>query len=71
MTKTELLTFAAQLEQQILAASDTSRLSYQPKLREVLRDIRQSGTEVPSRLRRLDVQLEEQAAERMFDNMPI
>ncbi len=71
MTKTELLTYAAQLEQQILATPPTGRLSYQPKLREVLRDIRQSGSEVPSRLRRLDVQLEEQAAERMFDNMPI
>ncbi len=71
MTKTELLTYAAQLEQQILAEPVTGRLSYQTKLREVLRDIRQSGTEIPSRLRRLDVQLEEQAAERMFDNMPI
>lgn len=71
MTTSELLTYAAQLEQQILATPDTGRLSYQPKLREVLRNIRQSGAEIPSRLRRLDVMLEEQAAEQMFDNMPI
>lgn len=71
MTTSELMTYAAQLEQQILSASDTGRLSFQPKLRAVMRDIRNSGAEIPSRLRRLDVLLEEQAAEQMFDNMPV
>lgn len=71
MSTSELMTYAAQLEQQILAAPDVNRLSYQPKLRAVLRDIRQSGVEIPSRLRRLDVMLKEQAAEQMFDNMPV
>ena len=71
MTTTELLNYATQLEQQILAAPDTGRLSFQPRLREVLRSMRQNGAEIPSRLRRLDVMLEEQAAEQMFDNMPV
>ena len=71
MNTSELLTYAKHLEQQILAASDTGRLSFQPQLRAVLRDLRQSGADVPSRLRRLDSLLEEQAAEQMFDNMPI
>lgn len=71
MTTKELMNYAAELEQQILAAPTSGRLSYQPKLRAVLRDIRQSGSDIPSRLRRLDVMLEEQAAEQMFDNMPV
>ncbi len=71
MTTTELMNYAAKLEQQILATPDSGRLSLQPKLREVLRDMRQSGTQIPSRLRRLDVMLEQQAAEQMFDNMPV
>ncbi len=71
MTTNELLTAAETLEQKILSVTEDGRLSFHDEYQDVLRRLRACGASVPGRLRRLEHNLQEQAAEQLFDNMPI
>ncbi|SCZ55422.1 hypothetical protein [Epibacterium ulvae] len=71
MTTNELLTAAETLERKILSVTEDGRLGFHTEYQDILRRIRAGGASVPQRLRRLEQNLAEQAAEQMFDNMPI
>ncbi|WP_170426603.1 hypothetical protein [Ruegeria arenilitoris] len=62
---------AEYLEQKLQNACLETRLALQPSVTNVIDRMRQQGVHVPSRLRRLDAALCEDAMEARFDNMPI
>ncbi|NOD35090.1 MULTISPECIES: hypothetical protein [unclassified Ruegeria] len=71
MTATNLYSEAEQLEQKLEGACLDTRLALQPSVSKVVDRMRQQGMHVPSRLRRLDAALCEDAMEAQFDNLPI
>ncbi|MFW8634213.1 hypothetical protein [Cribrihabitans pelagius] len=71
MTKDELLLAAEKLEARILNESGPARLAMRPEFARVVSRMRGSGLRVPGRFRRLETVLCEEAAEEMFDNMPV
>lgn len=71
MTTSNLYSEAEKLEQKLHNASLDTRLALQPSVSKVLERMRQQGVHIPSRLRRLDAALCEDAMEARFDNLPI
>ena len=71
MTRDELLSAAEMLEARILQESGPARLAMRPEFSRVVTRMRDSGLRVPGRFRRLETVLSEEAAEEMFDNMPV
>ncbi|MBO9444449.1 hypothetical protein [Ruegeria sp. R14_0] len=71
MSMNSLYSEAEYLEQKLQNACLETRLALQPSVTNVIDRMRQQGVHVPSRLRRLDAALCEDAMEARFDNMPI
>ncbi|SLN75297.1 hypothetical protein [Ruegeria meonggei] len=71
MSAVNLYSEAEQLERKIQGACLDTRLALQPSFTKVIDRMRQQGVRVPSRLRRLDAALCEDAMEARFDNLPI
>ncbi len=71
MTAQDLYTEAERLERKLNGACLDTRLALQPSVSKVLDKMRSQGVQIPSRLRRLDAALCEDALEARFDNMPI
>ncbi len=71
MSTNSLYSEAEYLEQKLQNACLETRLALQPSVTNVIDRMRQQGVHVPSRLRRLDAALCEDAMEARFDNMPI
>ncbi|KIC43833.1 MAG: hypothetical protein AB3N07_04975 [Ruegeria sp.] len=71
MTAQDLYFEAEKLEQKLNGACLDTRLALQPSLSQVIESMRASGVQIPSRLRRLDAALCEDAIEAQFDNMPV
>ncbi len=71
MTTHDLYSEAEQLEQKLQGACLDTRLELQPSVSKVLDRMRAQGLQIPSRLRRLDAALCEDALEARFDNMPV
>lgn len=71
MTTKSLYSEAEQLERKLRNASLDTRLALQPSVSKVVDRMRQEGMQVPSRLRRLDAALCEDAIEALFDNLPV
>ncbi len=62
---------AADLEQQIAAASDDLRPALRDELHSAIETLRRSGADVSAHLNSLDHALVDEAVEDQFDNMPI
>ena len=71
MSALNLYSEAEQLEKKLLNASLDTRLALQPSVSKVVDRMRQQGMRIPSRLRRLDASLCEDAMEARFDNLPV
>lgn len=71
LSSKDLMKEAETLEQKLTGADLDLRLALQPRLSFVVDRLRVEGAEIPSRLRRLDAALAEEAVEAQFDNMPI
>lgn len=71
MTPSNLYSEAELLEQKLQNACLDTRLALQPSVSKIIDRMRQQGMHVPSRLRRLDAALCEDALEARFDNLPI
>ncbi|WP_050603375.1 hypothetical protein [Ruegeria sp. 6PALISEP08] len=71
MTANGLYSEAEQLEQKLRNACLDTRLALQPSVSKVVDRMRRQRMPVPSRLRRLDAALCEDAMEAQFDNLPI
>ena len=73
MTKVDqtLMLAAEGLEQRILGSHRADRLSLRADFSKALSRLRASRARVPMRMVRLDQMLSEEAAEDMFDNMPV
>ncbi len=70
MTK-NLYSEAEQLEKKLQDACLDTRLALQPSFSKIVDRMRQQGMHVPSRMRRLDAALCEDAMEARFDNLPV
>ncbi|ATF18670.1 hypothetical protein [Phaeobacter gallaeciensis] len=66
-----LMQQAQGLERRILAAHRQDRLVLYSEFSRTLTRLRVAGGRVPSRMQRLEQMLGEEAAEEMFDNMPV
>ncbi|WP_282051699.1 hypothetical protein [Phaeobacter inhibens] len=66
-----LMQQAQELERRILAAHRLDRLVLYTEFSRTLAQLRVAGGRVPSRMLRLEQMLGEEAAEEMFDNMPV
>ncbi|APG46699.1 hypothetical protein [Phaeobacter porticola] len=66
-----LMQTAEGLEREILAAHRLDRLSLRPEFNRVLAQLRVGHARVPNRMVRLGQILNEEAAEDLFDNMPV
>ncbi|AXT33917.1 hypothetical protein D1820_02420 [Phaeobacter sp. LSS9] len=66
-----LMQQAQGLERRVLAAHRLDRLVLYPEFSRTLARLRVAGERVPSRMLRLEQMLSEEAAEEMFDNMPV
>ncbi|WP_170782796.1 hypothetical protein [Ruegeria lacuscaerulensis] len=71
MSTSNLYSEAARLEEKLQGACLETRLALQPSVTKVIDRMRQQGVHVPSRLRRLDAALCEDAMEAQFDNLPV
>ncbi|WP_420586534.1 hypothetical protein [Ruegeria sp.] len=71
MSSINLYSEAEQLEEKLNGACLDTRLALQPSVTKVIERMRQQGMHVPSRLRRLDAALCEDAMEAQFDNLPV
>lgn len=71
MTVETLLSHAEALETKISKADEMDRYELHQQLHRTLMNIEQSGGRVPTRLRRLDLDLLDQEIEDSFDNMPV
>jgi len=71
MMTANLYSEAERLEQRLQDACLDTRLALQPSVSSVVQRMRQQGMHVPSRLRRLDAALCEDAIEAQFDNLPV
>lgn len=68
---TELISQIAKLEAGIASANSAQFLDLQPKLHGLLTDLAKQGYLIPARLRDLDHNLEDDAVEAQFDNLPL
>lgn len=71
MTTNELYFEAEQLEMKLRNANLETRLALRPSVSEVIDRMRAQGIDVPSRFKRLDAALFEDAIEAQFDNLPV
>nr|WP_170614683.1 hypothetical protein [uncultured Ruegeria sp.] len=71
MSKQNLYSEAEQLERQLQGACLETRLALQPSVSKMIDRLHQRGLHVPSRLKRLDASLCEDAMEARFDNLPV
>ncbi|WP_170473396.1 hypothetical protein [Ruegeria arenilitoris] len=71
MTAQDLYYEAEQLEKMLHGACLDTRLELQPSVSKVLDRMRAQRVQIPSRLRRLDAALCEDAIEAQFDNIPV
>lgn len=71
MSPHSLYSEAEQLEKKLHNANLDTRLALQPSVSRVVDRMRQQGMHIPSRLRRLDASLCEDAIEAQFDNLPV
>lgn len=71
MSTVNLYSEAEQLEERLKGACLETRLALQPSVTKVIDRMRQQGMHIPSRLRRLDAALCEDAMEAQFDNLPV
>ncbi|MFC3613572.1 hypothetical protein ACFORG_07350 [Lutimaribacter marinistellae] len=71
MTANDLILEAERLERTLAGAPREARLEMQPKVSMLIDDLRAQGAKIPSKLRRLDAMLCDEAIEARFDNMPI
>ncbi|MDQ7071156.1 MAG: hypothetical protein Q9M48_10540 [Rhodobacterales bacterium] len=67
----EIIGQIERLERDISAANPQELLVLQPEFHSFLRDLSGKGYEIPARLRNLDKDLEDDAVESQFDNLPI
>jgi len=71
MKPLEINDTVTRLEAEILAGDANTRRALQPKLHNILSDLKSQGREIPARLRALDQALMDEAIETQFDNMPV
>lgn len=71
MTTNELYFEAEQLERKLRGANLETRLVLQPSVTKVIERMHAKGMNIPSRFKRLDAALLEDAVEAQFDNVPI
>lgn len=71
MTDQDLTKTAELLEHQIESADAEDRLKLQPEFSRVLERLTAERKKVPSRLRRLEAALTDEAVEAQFNNMPV
>ena len=71
MSAHNLYSEAEKLERKLHNAGLDTRLALQPSVSKIIDRMRQQGMHVPSRLRRLDASLCEDAMEARFDNLPV
>ena len=71
MSTSNLYSEAEQLEAKLQGACLETRLALQPSVTKIIERMRQQGVHIPSRLRRLDAALCEDAMEAQFDNLPV
>ncbi|WP_050930328.1 hypothetical protein [Aestuariivita boseongensis] len=71
MSVIEWTRHAESLEAEIARANASTRLSLQPRLQKFLTHLEADGVRVPSRLKKLNSELIEEAIEARFDNMPV
>ncbi|MBR9653449.1 hypothetical protein [Thalassovita aquimarina] len=71
MAEKKILELIEKLEAEIEAADDSDREDMQVQLHAVVAQMKDKGLKVPQRLSQLDHQLEDEAVESMFDNMPV
>ena len=71
MTSTNKVKAAETLKAQIVAADGKQRLLLQPKLHELLAELKSAGIRVPRDLTQFDAELIEESIEARFDNMPV
>ncbi|WP_373051121.1 hypothetical protein [Thalassovita aquimarina] len=71
MAEKKFLELIEKLEAEIEAADDSDREDMQVQLHAVVAQMKDKGLKVPQRLSQLDHQLEDEAVESMFDNMPV
>ncbi|MGE4326979.1 MAG: hypothetical protein AB7E21_12875 [Pseudodonghicola sp.] len=67
----DLVQAAERLEKNLTGACAKTRLRLQPEFSQVLSRLQEKGQDVPTRLRRLERALTDEALEAQFDNMPI
>jgi hypothetical protein len=67
----DLVQVAERLEKNLTGACPTTRLRLQPEFTRVLGRLKETGQDVPARMRRLERALSDEALEARFDNMPI
>jgi predicted transcriptional regulator len=71
MTHADQVAHAELLERQIVAATKAERLALKPDFCAAIAGLEAEGLPVPSRMRRLEQSLIDEAIEAQFDNMPI
>lgn len=71
MIAQEIIHEVEMLERRLDGACLDTRLQMQPTVSKMVERMRAQGMQVPSRLRRLDASLCEDAIEARFDNMPV
>lgn len=71
MKQNTLFSEFTEIEQKLENACLDTRLALQPSVSKIVDRMRRQGIHVPSRLRRLDSALCEDAMEAQFDNMPV
>ncbi|MTI00488.1 MULTISPECIES: hypothetical protein [Alphaproteobacteria] len=71
MTAQDLYTEVERLEKKLNGACLDTRLALQPNVSRIVDQMRAKRMQIPSRLRRLDAALFEDAVEARFDNMPV
>ncbi len=71
MAEKKFLELIEKLEAEIEAADDSDREDMQVQLHAVVAQMKDKGLKVSQRLSQLDHQLEDEAVESMFDNMPV
>lgn len=71
MAEKKILELIEKLEAEIEAADDSDREDMQVQLHAVVAQMKDKGLKVSQRLSQLDHQLEDEAVESMFDNMPV
>ncbi len=71
MSEQKFLDLIEKLEAEIEAADESARKEMQAQLHATVEQMKAKGFKVPQRLQQLDYDLEDEAVEDMFDNMPV